>query len=252
MGQAIMREIAAAEDLELAGLCVRQGGVAAATDALLATGCSPDTPVSSSTGDMCHQADVAIDFSLPEANASVIAAAVSAKIPLVCGVTGLDTAALSALRTASLSVPILYDRNMSVGVAVMHKLVRQAAAAFGDAFAASVSETHHRNKIDAPSGTALKLGEAVASGRGQDFESVYHFDPDRLLPAPLGSDIVFHASREGDNPGEHSVRFTSDTESLELAHKVNTRQVFAQGALRAARWLSNRGNGLYSVSDTLP
>jgi 4-hydroxy-tetrahydrodipicolinate reductase len=249
MGQAIASEIATSADLKLAGVCIRESGKPAAITWLAAIGLLPLVPVVTDPRDIFGNADVAIDFSLPDACVSVAEAAVQEKIPLVCGVTGLDAISLSALQAASADIPLLYERNMSFGIAVMQGLVQQAAAVLGNDFAASIAETHHRHKRDAPSGTALKLGEALAAGRGEDFQTVYHYDPDGSLGKPSAGDIVYSVSRQGENPGEHSVRFASDNEILQLTHKVTNRRVFAQGALRAASWLVGQRVGFYSLRD---
>jgi 4-hydroxy-tetrahydrodipicolinate reductase len=249
MGQAIATEIAATADLELAGVCVRESGMAAAISRLRAIGGLPEVPVVCQPRDILRNADVAIDFSLPDACAAVAAAAVRERTPLVCGVTALDATSLSALQAASAHIPLLYERNMSFGIAVMQRLVEQAAAALGSEFNASIAEIHHRHKRDAPSGTALKLGEALAAGRGQEFQTVYHYDPDGSLGEPSAGDIVYSVSRQGENPGEHLVRFASDNEILQLIHQVSNRRVFAQGALRAAGWLVGQRAGFYCLRD---
>ncbi len=249
MGQAIATEIAASADLELAGVCVRKGGKSAAITRLEAIDGLPAVPVVSHPRDILGNADVVIDFSLPDACVAVAAAAVQEKTPLVCGVTGLDAIGLSALQAASAHIPLLYERNMSFGIALMQRLVQQAAAALGSDFSASIAEVHHRHKRDAPSGTALKLGEALAAGRGEEFQAVYHYDPDGSRGEPAAGDIVYSVSRQGENPGEHSVRFASDNEVLQLSHQVTNRRVFAQGALRAAGWLVGQRAGFYSLRD---
>ena len=249
MGQAIATEIAASADLELAGICVREGGESAAIARLQAIDGLPEVPVVSDPRDILRIADVAIDFSLPDACAAVAAGAAQDKTPLVCGVTGLDPISLTALRTASAAIPLLYERNMSFGIALMQRLVQQAAAVLGSDFSVSIAEVHHLHKRDAPSGTALKLGEALAAGRGQEFQTVYHYDPDGSLGAPSAGDIAYSVSRQGENPGEHSVRFASDNEILQLSHQVTNRRVFAQGALRAAAWLVGQRAGFYGLRD---
>ncbi len=249
MGQAIVSEIAASPGLELAGVCVRKSGQAAAIERLAAVGLSTSTPLVTDPRDIFGNADVAIDFSLPQASVSVADAAVAARKPLVCGVTGLDSTSLSALHAASATIPLLYDRNMSIGIAVMLGLVQQAAAALGNGFSASIAETHHRHKRDAPSGTALKLGEVLAKGRGQDFQAVYHYDPDSSRDHPSAGAIVYSVTREGENPGEHTVRLVGSNEILQLTHQVTNRRVFAQGALRAAGWLVDQRQGFYSLRD---
>jgi 4-hydroxy-tetrahydrodipicolinate reductase len=249
MGQAVAIEIAASADLELAGVCVRGGGESAAIARLKAIDGLPEVPVVSHPRDILRIADVAIDFSLPDACAAVAATAAQEETPLVCGVTGLDPICLSALQAASAAIPLLYERNMSFGIALMQRLVQQATAALGSDFRASIAEVHHRHKRDAPSGTALKLGEALAAVRGQQFQSVYHYDPDGSLGEPSASDIVYSVSRQGENPGQHSVRFVSDNEILQLSHQVTNRRVFAQGALRAAAWLVGQRAGFYALRD---
>ncbi len=211
MGQAIAAGIAASDDLLLAGTWRRGEDL----DELLTI------------------SDVLVDFSLPEATDMVIAAAVNAGVPLVCGVSGLGDDQVAALEEASASIPVVYDRNMSLGVAVLESLVRQAAASL-PGFAVEVHETHHVHKIDAPSGTALKLGEAIAATRGTD-------------PA----DIHYESERRGEVPGDHEVVLSSPTETLTLAHSVTTREVFADGALVAARWVRSRAPGLFTMHDVL-
>jgi len=212
MGQAIANGIAAAADLDLAGTWKRGDDLHAIT----------------------ADSAVLIDFSLPEANDEVVAAAVRDSIPLVCGVSGLSETQVTALETAARTIAIVYDRNMSVGVAVLENIVAQAAGALGSDFSVEVHETHHIHKIDSPSGTALKLGEAIAAARGSDVD-----------------DIHYEVERRGEVPGEHTVLLSSATEQLSLSHAVTTRQVFADGAIRAARWVLDQEPGLYSMQDVL-
>ncbi len=213
MGQAIAACIEQQADLELAGIWTREGNL----DEIVAL------------------ADVVIDFSLPEGTEQVLHAVVRYGKPLVCGVSGLDDSQVAVLEKAARDVPLLYDRNMSLGVAVLERLLREAAAALGAGFDVEIYETHHVHKKDAPSGTALKLGEAIAAVRKD-------IDP---------SAVRYKVERRGEVPGDHEVVLRSPTEKLRLAHSVTTRQVFAEGAIRAARWLVNRDAGLYGMSDVL-
>jgi 4-hydroxy-tetrahydrodipicolinate reductase len=185
-------------------------------------------------GAIAAASDVLVDFSLPEATPAVVAAALEHGVPLVCGVSGLDGPGQAALDEASASIPVVCDRNMSSGIAVLEHLAREAASALGPAFRVAIHETHHVHKIDAPSGTALKLGEAVAAVRGTD-------------PA----DIPYESERRGEVPGEHTVILSSASEVLRLHHSVTTRDVFAEGALRAARWVLGRPPGRYTMQDVL-
>lgn len=192
-------------------------------------------------------ADVAVDFTLPGATPAVLEGVARLQKPLVCGVSGLDDALMERLRSVAASVQVFQDRNMSFGIAVLTELVARAAAALGPGFAAEVHETHHVHKIDAPSGTALKLGEALAAARGADFAEVFRYAPDGAPRRESSADIVFQVRREGEVPGEHTVVFRSEGETVELAHRVVDRRVFADGALLAAKWLIGRPPGLYHM-----
>jgi 4-hydroxy-tetrahydrodipicolinate reductase len=241
MGQEIQSCIAESEDLQLASIWVRDGS---ASDS--------DTPYIQSTdlASVLAAADVAIDFTLPAATDRVITAAIDTNIPLVCGVSGLTEEIRQHLHDAAAKIPILYDRNMSLGVAVMQRLVQLAGCKLGKQFAAEIHETHHVHKIDAPSGTALHLGETLAASRGQKFTDVYHYDKvGDSSPAP--GDIHYEVTRRGEVPGKHSVVFRSADETLSLTHEVTERRVFASGAIRAARWLATQSPGLYSLQDVL-
>ena len=228
MGQAIIPLLAAQDDLQLAGVWVRSPRQA------VNLGLASDALLSTDVREVAAAADVLIDFSLPEATPGVVAAASEAAIPLVIGVSGLAHAQLQLLDEAAASIAIVYDRNMSMGVALLQNVVRQAAATLGAEFAVEIHETHHIHKLDAPSGTALKLGEAVALARGTD-----------------ASDIHYEVERRGEVAGDHSVIFCSPTEKLTFSHSVTTRQVFADGAIRAARWVLTQAAGRYTMRDVL-
>jgi 4-hydroxy-tetrahydrodipicolinate reductase len=229
MGLAIINAVSEFPDLEIGSVWVRDPEAAA--DMATPSGAI----ISSDLDHVVRAADVIIDFSLFEATEKVAAAVARFGKPLVCGVSGLGEAQLAALEEAAKSVPVVYDRNMSQGIAVLQELVSRAARSLGDEFAIEIRETHHIHKKDAPSGTALKLGESIASARKQD-----------------GADSVHYQSeRRGEVPGDHEVLFASPTERLTLSHSVTTRTVFAQGALRAARWVAARRPGLYDMHDVL-
>jgi len=180
-------------------------------------------------------ADVIIDFSLPEGTMRVVDAADRHGIPVVCGVSGLSKEQMAKLDQLAVGVPIVYDRNMSLGIAVLERSVREAAASLGVDFAVEITEVHHVHKKDAPSGTALKLGEAVAGARGESGTGT----------------VKFEVERRGEVPGDHEVVMSSATERLSFAHSVTTRQVFADGAIRAARWVIDQPAGRYRMQDVL-
>jgi 4-hydroxy-tetrahydrodipicolinate reductase len=239
MGQEIQSSIAESKDVQLASIWVRDNSVDEGDTSFVR---------STSLASVLAPADVAIDFTLATTTDHVIAATIEARIPLVCGVSGLTAGTRQCMADASKEIPILYDRNMSFGVAVMQQLVQLAGSALGENFEAEIHETHHVLKIDAPSGTALHLGETLAASRGQNFADVYHYDEvgDSL---PVRGDIHYRVERCGEVPGEHTVLFKSADETLSLTHKVTDRHVFADGAIRAARWLVTQAPGLYSVQD---
>ena len=213
MGQAIATSLEHQDDMVLAGLWGR--------------GDDLDNLVANS--------DVLVDFSLPEATEQVLDAVARHGKPLVCGVSGLSEALMAKLDRAAGTVPVVYDRNMSLGIAVLERSVREAANSLGLDFKVEIAEVHHVHKKDAPSGTALKLGEAVAQARGE---------------SGTGS-IEFSSERRGEVPGDHDVVMSSPAERLTFAHSVTTRQVFADGAVRAARWIIGQSQGRYAMSDVL-
>ncbi len=213
MGQAIAKSIKQHRDLELAGIWQRGEDI----DSLVAG------------------SDVVIDFSLPEGTESVLAAVARHGKPLVCGVSGLNEAQNATLDEVSGLVPVVFDRNMSLGIAVLVRSVKEAASSLGADFAVEITELHHLHKKDAPSGTALKLAEAAAAARGE---------------SGTGS-VKIHSERRGEVPGDHDVVMSTAAENLTFAHSATTRQVFVDGALRAAKWVLGKPPGRYSMQDVL-
>jgi 4-hydroxy-tetrahydrodipicolinate reductase len=195
-------------------------------------------------------ADVAIDLTLPEATRRIIQATRQAETPLVCGVSGMTERAHRHLLDAAKSIPVLYDRNMSLSIAIMQRLIQIAGAGLGGQFEAEIHESDHVHKIDAPSGTALQLGEALAASRGQNFADTCHYDPTGTSKPESGK-IAFHVERRGEVRGEHTVLFSNASESLSVTHKVNDRRVFAEGAIKSARWLVGQSPGFYSMQDVI-
>lgn len=212
MGQAIKQSLQQADDLQLSNIWER----------------------GTSLDDVLTDSDVLVDFSLPEANTEILAAVVKHRKPLVCGVSGLDAKQVLAMQAAANTIPIVFDRNMSQGITVLNDVVRRVSGALGPEFAVEIHETHHVHKVDSPSGTALKLAESVAAARGED-----------------PSAIKFEVTREGEVPGDHSIVLSSATETLSFKHSVTTRQVFADGAVRAARWVAAQQPGWYDMSHVL-
>ncbi len=197
-----------------------------------------------------NASDVIIDFSLPDACETLLETAMSTPKPLVIGTTGLDTHQLNLLKDASEIMPILYATNMSLGVALLNKLVYQASAAL-EGFDIEIVEMHHKHKKDAPSGTALTLSESAAAGRSLDIDKVRVSGRDGNIGERTKDEIAVMALRGGDIVGRHTVGFYNDGEFIELNHTATSRNTFSKGAIRAAGWLASRESGLYSISDCL-
>ena len=195
--------------------------------------------------------DAVIDFSHPDAVEPICAACAAAGKPLVIGTTGHSAVQLEAIRTAAQTIPIILAANFSVGVNTLFWLTRKAAELLGEDFDLEIVEAHHRLKKDAPSGTAKRLAEVLCQVRGLDYEKdVLHGREGQTGERPLGQ-IGMHSIRAGDIIGEHTVIFAGSGERLELSHKASSRETFALGALRAARWLLKQPAGLYRMEDVL-
>ena len=196
-------------------------------------------------------ADVVIDFSAPAATAALAGAAARHGKPLVIGTTGLEPGHERALAAAAKTIPIVRAANMSLGVNLLLGLVREVAATLGEDYDIEVLEMHHRHKVDAPSGTALALGEAAAAARGIDFAAHSQRVRDGITGPRRRGDIGFASLRGGDVVGEHVVIFAAEGERIELTHRAGSRRIFARGAVRAACWAVGRAPGFYGMKDVL-
>ena len=196
-------------------------------------------------------AAVAVDFSLPQCVAAHARACVAARVALLVGTTGFDAAARTALEAAAEVIPVLIAPNTSVGVTVMAHLLALATAALGPQYDVEISEAHHRMKRDAPSGTALALGEAVARARGEALANLAVFDRHGAYAPRRPGSIGFAVLRAGDIVGEHTVTFAAAGERIEMTHRATDRLTFACGALRAAGWLIGQPAGLYGMQNVL-
>lgn len=206
------------------------------------------TSTKGAIGDMA-KADAFIDFSVSTATKTILDLAQSLGKPLVIGTTGLTQEQLELIQNTAQSIPILQASNMSFGIAVMAKLAETAARILDVSYDIEISESHHRNKIDSPSGTALSLGQVVARGRGSSLETLMA-DIDRSGQRVAGK-IGFSVQRGGGIIGEHTIRFMGDDEVIELSHQGLSRQLFARGAIKAALWLKSQQAGLYTMRDVL-
>jgi 4-hydroxy-tetrahydrodipicolinate reductase len=195
--------------------------------------------------------DAVIDFTSPSATAMHARLAIRHGAALVVGTTGLGLEQNEALSAAAEAVPVVVGANMSIGVNLLLGLTRQVAAILGGDYDIEVMEMHHRHKVDAPSGTALALGHAAAAGRGTSLDSVSQRVRDGQIGSRRSGTIGFATLRGGDVVGEHTVIFAGDGERIELTHRATSRTIFAQGAVRAARWTAGRPPGLYSMRQVL-
>ena len=196
-------------------------------------------------------ADVIVDFTLPGATADVIRAARERGVALVSGTTGLDAADLDSLERLAAHVPVVHDRNMSAGIHAVAALARSATTLLGGDYDVEILEAHHNRKQDAPSGTALKLGEVIAAAAGSTLEVLRAPSREgRAEPRRPGS-IGFSVVRGGGIAGEHTIYFVGEYDRIEITHRAADRRVFAEGALRAARWIVGREPGLYGFADVL-
>ncbi len=209
-----------------------------------------DVLVTNSMKAVLENCDVVIDFSAPEATQELCEEALKNPTPLVIATTGFTAHQQNLLKEASKEMPVLYASNMSAGIALLKQLVEQVAATLVD-FDIEIVEQHHRHKVDAPSGTALTLGEFAAKGRGLDLDAVRVSGRDGQIGARSKDEIAVMALRGGDIVGRHTVGFYNDGEFLELNHTATSRETFSKGAIRAATWIVNQKSGLYSINDCL-
>jgi 4-hydroxy-tetrahydrodipicolinate reductase len=252
MGRALVRLIAEAERMELAGAATEPGDRLIGQDAGDLAQIGPlGIAITEDLGEALAGSQVAIDFTTPAAADANIAACVDRRVALVMGTTGLSAEQQAALDEAGHHIAVVYGRNMSVGVNVLTELVARASRALGQEFDVEITEAHHRNKMDAPSGTALQLGEAVAKEQGTTLSRSATYDRHGVESVRKPGTIGFASIRAGSIVGEHTVMFASDHEIIEFRHRALDRQVFARGALRAAGWLNEKPNGLYSMNDVL-
>lgn len=197
------------------------------------------------------QFDVLVDFTRPEATLDYLAVCVGAGKSMVIGTTGFDDAGLQMIKDAGTKIPVVFAPNMSVGVNLSLKLLEMAAKVIGEESDIEIVEAHHRHKVDAPSGTALKMGEVVANALGRDLSKCAVYGREGIEKPRDRQTIGFSTIRGGDVVGEHTVSFFMEGERVEITHKASSRMTFANGAIRASAWLQGKPAGLYSMQDIL-
>jgi len=195
--------------------------------------------------------EVLIDFSRPEASLNALAVCKDAGKAMVIGTTGFTDTELELIGQASKEIPIVFAPNMSVGVNLTLKILETSAKVIGPDSSIEIIEAHHRYKVDSPSGTALKMGEVIANALGRDLSECAVYGREGIEEPRDMNTIGFSSIRGGDVVGEHTVAFFMDGERVEITHKASSRMIYANGAVRAANWLSDKSSGLYSMQDVL-
>jgi len=252
MGQMLIKLVLASDACRLVGVVEREGHAWVGQDLGVAMGGAANgVPVTDDPIEVFAKAQAVIDFTTPEATVGFAALAAQARAVHVIGTTGLSEADLAKISAAARHAVIVRAGNMSLGVNLLVQLTKKVAAALDEDFDIEIIEAHHNKKVDAPSGTALMLGEAAAEGRGVTLAEVSDRGRDGLTGARKRGDIGFAAIRGGDIVGEHDVLFAAPGERITLRHVATDRAVFARGALRAALWGQDKTPGEYSMIDVL-
>ncbi len=249
MGQAIIAGVARDPALVLAGAIERADHEAVGRP--LGPPFPPGMTICSNHGPLAHASDVLIDFTAPEALEATLDAACDNRTAIVIGTTGLDAHHHAMIDRAAKSIAILQAANTSLGITLLARLVGLAARSLGPDWDVEISELHHRHKVDAPSGTALALGEAAAKGRKVSLSAVSDRGRTGITGARTPGHIGFASLRGGSAAGDHSVLFATEGESIELRHHAENREIFATGALRAAAWLAGKPPGRYTMDAVL-
>jgi len=251
MGKMLVEAIAAAADVQLCGALDVAASPALGQDAGAFLGRPAGVAITSNLATALAGADCLIDFTRPEGTLAHLAYCAEHGIAMVIGTTGFDDAGKAAISKAAEKIAIVFAPNMSVGVNVTLKLLEMAAKSFAEGYDIEIIEAHHRHKVDAPSGTALMMGEVVASALGRDLTQCAVYGREGVTGARDPSSIGFATIRGGDIVGDHTVLFAGDGERIEISHKSSSRVTYAHGALRAARFLADKTSGLYDMQDVL-
>ncbi|TMH11584.1 MAG: 4-hydroxy-tetrahydrodipicolinate reductase [Betaproteobacteria bacterium] len=251
MGRMLIEAVSAADDLVLVGALDVSGSAAIGQDASAFLGQPCGVAIGADLQAGLANAQVLIDFTRPEGTLAHLAACRRLGVKMVIGTTGFSDAQKAQIAEHAGHIAVMMAPNMSVGVNVMLKLLDTAARALGDGFDIEVIEAHHRHKVDAPSGTALQMGEVLAAALGRDLKACAVYGREGVTGERDPSTIGFATVRGGDIVGDHTVLFAGTGERVEITHKASSRATFAQGALRAARFLATQRQGLFGMNEVL-
>jgi 4-hydroxy-tetrahydrodipicolinate reductase len=252
MGREVLKAVLASEEAALVAGSLRPGSPEAGQDLGWLAGVRPiGILATENIQQLFEKSDAIIDFTIPSQSVALARMAAEAGKVLICGTTGLNTEQKQLLREASTHTAIVHSHNMSLGVNLLLSLVEKTARALDDSFDIEITEMHHRLKVDAPSGTALTLGEAAAKGREVRLKDVEQRSREGQTGPRSEGAIGFSVLRGGDVIGDHTVIFAGPGERIELTHKASNRTIYAYGALKAALWAAQQKPGLYSMQDVL-
>lgn len=252
MGRALIESAEATDGTQLGAAIVRAGSSMVNADAGELAGLGKlNVAISDDLNSTLEQFDVLVDFTRPEVTLENIALCRAAGKRMVIGTTGFDEAGRAMIADAANDIAIVFAPNMSVGVNLCFKLLDLAARVMGDEVDIEVIEAHHRHKVDAPSGTALRMGEVVADALGRDLKQCAVYGREGISGERDRHTIGFETIRAGDIVGEHTVMFADIGERVEITHKASSRMTFANGAIRGAKWLMQQHNGLFDMQDVL-
>ena len=251
MGQMLIEAIRAADDCELAGALDVLGSLAIGNDAMAFLGQTSGVAITADLRAGLGGADVLIDFTRPEGTLAHLQMCRDLGVNLVIGTTGFSDAQKAVITAAAQDIAIVMAPNMSVGVNVTLKLLEMAARALSSGYDIEIIEAHHRHKVDAPSGTALKMGEVIAGALGRDLKACAVYAREGVTGERDPSSIGFATIRGGDIVGDHTVLFAGTGERIEISHKSSSRATYARGSLRAACFLAGRKTGLFDMFDVL-
>ncbi len=251
MGQMLVEAIGQAPDTMLAGALDMAGAASLGIDAGAFLGKPTGIAISADYATALADAQCVIDFTRPEGTLALLSHCAENGIKMIIGTTGFDEAGRAAIAAAAERTAIVFAPNMSVGVNVTMKLLAMAAQNFTDGYDIEIIEAHHRHKVDAPSGTALMMGEVIASAQGKKLEDVAVYERHGVTGARDPASIGFATIRGGDVVGDHTVLFAGIGERIEISHKSSSRVTYAHGSLRAARFLAGKTRGLFDMQDVL-
>ena len=251
MGRMLIEAIAASPDATLSGALDVAGSPFIGTDAGAFSGQLTGVIIQSDLDRALAGADCLIDFTRPEGTLQHLAYCADHGVKIVIGTTGFDEAGKDAIRAAAEKIAVVFAPNMSVGVNVTLKLLEMAAKSFAEGYDIEIIEAHHRHKVDAPSGTALKMGEVIADALGRDLKDCAVYGREGVTGERDPSTIGFATVRGGDIVGDHTVLFAGTGERIEITHKSSSRVTYAHGALRGARFIADKAAGLYDMQDVL-